>query len=95
MDVNGLRERRSRESYMSHKDHNDHNNHNEDTQRCPRESRSEKTCGRTPDGTGESGPIVICSWACQARPALDSWEVEPRRGLSSPADSPFGLFYNS
>ena len=45
MDRNGLRERRPKELK---EDHNDNIQPNWE------EGKSEKTCGRTPDGTGES-----------------------------------------
>ena len=48
MDENVLRERRSRDS------HKGHNGYHVDMQQCPERTKgSEKTFGRTPDGTGK------------------------------------------
>ena len=49
MDGNGLRDRRPKE-----KKHKELKYHNEGMQLCPEPRKGEKTCGRTPDGTGES-----------------------------------------
>lgn len=49
MDGNGLRERRPKEPNKEHKD---------DTKSHSEEMKSEKTRGRTPDGTGES--VISC-----------------------------------
>ena len=53
MDGNNLRERRPQ------RDHNNQSDHNDDMQSCSKERKSEKTCGRTPEGIGESSASLI------------------------------------